>query len=204
MRTDQPRINIRRAALIFVAGIITASCSEKSAPDREKDANTSEAARESEVERGGDELRPDEDKIAEDCVAFVRSTKVVSAKAASADCPACPGEGKGTDVLSFRQMKTDAVSCSGDTCTVVVTIFSVFNPGSGETLTGGLTAWIPSEQRTAYVSGQTPSGEQAYRVQITYKRRGEAWRAVDFDRACPMSPIGGPDGGMFSGRAPRI
>jgi hypothetical protein len=176
-------MNIRRAALIFVAGIITASCSEKSAPDREKDANTSDAprelARESEVETG--ELQPDEDKIAEDCVAFVRSTKAVPARAASTDCPGCPAGG--TDVLAFRHMKTDSVSCSGDTCTVVVTIRAVFNPGAGETVAGGLTAWIPPEQRSAYLSGQTPSGEQAYRVQITYKRRGEAWRAVEFDRA---------------------
>ena len=86
-------------------------------------------------------------------------------------------------MFAFRHMKTDAVSCSGDTCTVVVTIFSVFNPGSGETVAGGLTAWIPPEQRSAYLSGRTPSGEQAYRVQITYKRRAEGWRAVEFDRA---------------------
>lgn len=176
-------MKIRRAALIFVAGIITASCSEKSAPDREKDVNTSEAprelARESEAET--DELQPGEDMIGEDCVAFVRSTKVVPAGVASTDCPGCPA--RGTDALSFRHMKTDAVSCSGDTCTVVVTIFSVFNPGSGATMTGGLTAWVPPEQRSAYLSGQTPSGEQAYRVQITYKRRGAAWRAVEFDRA---------------------
>jgi hypothetical protein len=178
-------MNIRRAALIFVAAIITASCSEKSAPDRGNDANTSEAPRElvrkSEVETGADELQPPEDKIGEDCVAFVRSTKVVPARAASTDCPGCPAAG--TDLLTFRHMKTDAVSCSGDTCTVVVTIFSVFNPGSGETIAGGLTAWIPPEQRSAYLSGRTPSGEQAYRVQITYKRRGEGWRAVEFDRA---------------------
>ena len=77
MRTDQPRINIRRAALIFVAGIITASCSEKPAPDREKDASEAsrELVRESEVET--EELQPGEDKIGEDCVAFVRSAKVV-------------------------------------------------------------------------------------------------------------------------------
>ena len=193
MRTDQPRMNIRRAALIFVAGIITASCSEKSAPDRGKDANTSEAprelVRESEVETGGDELQPDEDKIGEDCVAFVRSTKVVLARAASTDCPGCPAEG--TDLLSFRHMKMDAVSCSGDTCTAVVTIRAVFNPGSGETIAGGLTAWIPPEQRSAYLSGQTPSGEQAYRIQITYKRRAEGWRAVEFDRAPGPSRTGG-------------
>jgi len=187
MRTDQPRINIRRAALIFVVGIITASCSEKPAPDREKDVNASEApremVRESEVEtaEGEHELQPGEDKIGEDCVAFVRSTKVVPARAASADCPGCPAGG--TEVFAFRQVKTDAVSCSGDTCTVVVTIRAVFNPGSGETLAGGLTAWIPPEQRRAYLSGRTPSDEQAYRVQITYKRRGAAWRAVEFDRA---------------------
>ena len=177
MRTDQPRINIRRAALIFVAGIITASCSEKPAPDREKDA--SEASRESEVKT--EELQPGEDKIGEDCVAFVRSTKVVPARAASADCPGC--RAGGTDLLAFRHMKTDSVSCSGDTCTVLVTIRAVFNPGGGERIAGGLTAWIPPEQRSAYLSGHTPSGEQAYRVQITYKRRGEAWRAVEFDRA---------------------
>lgn len=176
-------MKIRRAALIVVAGIITASCSEKSAPDREKHSSTPEATRESrsEVAEGEDELRPREDEIGEDCVAFVRSTKVVPAQAASTDCPGCPAGG--TEVLTFRHMKTDAVSCSGDTCNVVVTIRALFNPGSGETLAGGLTAWIPPEQRSAYLSGRTPSGEQAYRVQITYKRRGEAWRAVEFDRA---------------------
>ena len=185
MRTDQ-RINIRRAALIFVAGLITASCSDKSALDREKDANASEAprdmVRESEVEtvEGGDEPQPDKDEIEEDCAAFVRSTKVVPARAAT-DCPGCPAGG--TAVLAFRGMKTDAVSCSSDTCTVVVTIHAVYNPGSGETVTGGLTAWILPEQRSAYLSGHTPSGEQAYRVRITYKRRDAGWWAVEFDRA---------------------
>jgi hypothetical protein len=177
-------MNIRRAALIFFAAIIIASCSEKSAPDREKNADETarEPVRESEVKRaeGEDERQPDEDQIAEDCVSFVRSTKVLSARTASADCPGCPVGG--TEVLRFRQMKTDAVSCSGDTCTVLVTIRVAFNPGSGQTVAGGLTAWIPAEQRTAYLSGHTPSGEQTYRVRITYKRRGEGWRAVEFDR----------------------
>jgi hypothetical protein len=187
IRIDQQRINIRRAALIFVAGIITASCSEKSAPDWDKDANTSEAprelVRESEVEtaKGGDELQPGKDQIEEDCATFVRSTKVVPARAASTDCPGCPAGG--TAVLAFRGMKTDAVSCSGDTCTVLVTIRAVFNPGSGETIAGGLTAWIPPETRSAYLSGHTPSGEQVYRVRITYQRGGAAWRAIEFDRA---------------------
>ncbi len=176
-------MDIRRAALILVVGIITASCSEKSAPDREKRSNTSEATREAgpEVAKGEDELQPREDEIGEDCVAFVRSTKVVSVQKPTADCPACPAGG--AEVLAFRQMTTERISCSGDTCTVLVTIRASFNPGAGERISGGLTAWISPEQRSAYLSGHTPSGEQAYRVQITYKHRGKAWRAVEFDRA---------------------
>ena len=176
-------MKIRRAALIVVAGIITASCSEKSAPDREKHSSTPEATREpgSEVAEGEDERQPREDEIEEDCVAFVRSTKVVPAQAPTADCPGCPAEG--AEVLTFRQMKTDRISCSGDTCTVLVTIRVSFKPGAGERIAGGLTAWISPEQRSEYLSGRTPSGEQAYRVKITYKRRGEAWRAAEFDRA---------------------
>jgi hypothetical protein len=180
-------MDIRHAALIFVAGVITASCSEKSPPGRDNDAAASETPRKStpksepERTKGEDDVRPGEDMIAEDCVAFVRSTKVVPAQAANTDCPGCPASG--AEALAFRHMKTDAVSCSGDTCNVVVTIRAVFNPSSGERLAGGLTAWIPPELRSAYLSGRTPSGEQAYRVQITYKRRAEGWRAVEFDRA---------------------
>ena len=176
-------MKIRRVALIVVAGIITASCSEKSAPDREKRSNASEATREpgSEVAESEDEKRPREGEIAKDCVAFVRSTKVVPAQAPTADCPGCPVQG--AEVLAFRQVQTDRISCSGDTCTVSVTIRVSFNPGAGERITGGLTAWISPEQRSAYLIGRTPTDEQAYRVQITYKRRGEGWRAVEFDRA---------------------
>jgi hypothetical protein len=177
-------MDIRRAALILVAGIIMiASCSEKSAPDREKHSNTSEATREAgpEVAKGEDEGQPREDEIAEDCVAFVRATRVVSAQTPTGDCPACPAAG--AEVLAFRQMKMDRISCSGDTCTVLVTIRVSFNPGAGERIAGGLTAWISPEQRSAYLSGRTPTGEQVYRVQVTYRRRGEGWRAVDFDRA---------------------
>ena len=187
MRKHQPHFKIRRAALIFVVSIVAAACSDKSAPDSRKDSNNSEAAHEQVREPGSEkaeregELQPDEDQIGDDCAAFVRSTKVVPARAASTDCPGCPAGG--TAVMSFRGAKTDAVSCSGDTCTALVTIRAVFNPGSGETITGGLTAWIPPEQRSAYLKGQTPSGEQAYRVQITYKRRATSWRALEFDRA---------------------
>ena len=187
MRTDRARVDIGCAVLIFAAGIIAASCSEKSVSNQQPDSNTSEAphemTRESEVEtaEAREETQPDKDKIEEDCAAFVRSTKVVPVRAAATDCPACPAAG--TSILAFRGMKADSVSCSDDTCIVIVTIRAVYNPGSGERITGGLTAWLPSEQRSAYLTGSIPSGEQTYRVQMTYKRRGAAWRAVEFDRA---------------------
>ena len=176
-------MKFRRAALIVVAGIITASCSEKSAPDREQHSSPTEATRApaSKVAEAEDELQPREDEIAEDCVAFVRSTKVVPAPGPTAGCPGCPAGGE--EVLTFRQMKTDRISCSGDTCAVLVTIRVSFKPGTGERISGGLTAWISPEQRSEYLGGRTPSGEQAYRVQITYKRRGERWLAIEFDRA---------------------
>src|SRR5437868_5378999 len=163
------------------------SCSEKRESGREKDANTAEPHREMAGGSGirtsedEDESQPGKDDIEEDCAAFVSSTKVVPARAAATDCPGCSVEG--TAVLSFRGLKMDAVSCSGETCTVVVTIRAVFNPGSGEKFAGGLTAWIPPEQRTAYLSGHTPSGDQTYRVRMTYKRRDGAWRPIEFDRA---------------------
>ncbi len=187
MRKGRPRTNLSGFLPLLVAGLMIASCSEKPAPDREKDSNKSETSREKARQAGSEkaefesEVRPDEDQVAEDCAAFVRSTKVVPARAASTDCPGCPAEG--TDVFNFRGMKIHAFSCSGDTCTVMVTIGAVFNPGSGQAVTGGLTGWIPSEQRDAYLRGQTPSGEQTYRVQVTYKRREAAWRAIEFDRA---------------------
>src|SRR6476646_3932060 len=96
MRTDQLWINVHRAALIFVAGIITAACSEKSAPDQKKDANGSEARREMvgdpklKTDEEGDEAQPGKDDIEEDCARFVASTKVVSARTAAVDCPGCP------------------------------------------------------------------------------------------------------------------
>jgi hypothetical protein len=80
-------------------------------------------------------------------------------------------------------MQMDGISCSGDTCTVLLTVAVLFNPGAGERIAGGLTAWISPEQRSEYLSGRPPSGEQTYRVKVIYKRRGEFWRAVEFDRA---------------------
>jgi hypothetical protein len=178
-------MNLRRAVLVVAVAGIATSCSESAPPARENAA--SEAPREqtpnsqAPAAGGGDELQPRQAKIERDSAALVRGTKVIPAPAAASDCPGCPTGG--TDVLTFRQMKTDSITCSGDTCTVVVTIRAEFNPGSGERVAGGLTAWIPPEQRDAYLSGHTPPGEQAFRVQITYRRRGSAWQAIEFDRA---------------------
>ena len=171
-----------RAALIVGAAIIATSCSEKPAPDREKQSNTPETTRtpKPEVAEHEDEREPREDKIGEDCAAFVRATRIVPAQTPPAECPGCPAEG--AEALSFRQMKKDGISCSGDTCTVLVTLTVSFNPARGERITGGLTAWISPEQRSEYLSGRTPPGEQAYRVKITYQRRGESWHASEFDR----------------------
>ncbi|MFN2475328.1 MAG: hypothetical protein ABR526_03185 [Chthoniobacterales bacterium] len=174
-------MHIDRALLIFVAGIVAVSCSQKSAPDREKlvaegKRDSPDGTAEPQAAR-----QPDERKIAEDCAALVRATKVVPAQGFNSDCPACPAGG--SEALSFRQVKTDAVPCSSDACTVLVTIRAMFNPPAGETVAGGLTAWIPLEQRRAYPSGQLPPGEQQYRVQITYRRQAGAWRAIDFNRA---------------------
>ena len=170
-------MGIRGVVFILVAGII-ASCSKESGSGKQ-----SETKRESQslVAKEDDESQPSEEEIEEHCVAFVRSTKVVSAQKPTAVCSECPLPG--AEVLSFRQMTTDRISCSADTCSVLVTIRASFNPGSGERIAGGLTAWISPEQRNAYLAGQTPSGEQTYRVQITCKRRGDGWRAIEFDRA---------------------
>ena len=175
-------MNIRHVPLILLAGIFLASCSDKPAPDRGSDAPGDSQRVAPPEKRSGEETPrpPSESTIGKDSVKLVRGTKVVPAEAPR-DCPGCPaGE---TEVVTFRRVQTDAVSCSGDTCTVVVTIHAVFNPGSGTTFSGGLTAWIPPEQRAAYLNGQTPAGEKAYRVQITYKHRGGVWRALEFDRA---------------------
>jgi hypothetical protein len=80
-------------------------------------------------------------------------------------------------------MRVDRISCTAASCEVTVTLRAVFNPGPGGTISGGVTAWISSEQRQQVRSGHTPEGEQVYPVKIIYKRRGQEWRAIEFDRA---------------------
>lgn len=173
-------MSARCAAILLAASLVTGSCSEKSAPVKpqpeaeKKDAEKKEAAREKAEEQ------PHEDEIAEDCVGFLRATKLVPQTAAT-DCAGCSAEG--TEVLAFRQMRMDRISCSTDTCEVAVTLRAVFNPAPAGTIAGGLTAWIPQEQRLQYLNGHPPEGEQVYRVKIIYRRMGEGWRAIEFDKA---------------------
>ena len=163
--------------MAWIAAVLVASCSEKPGADRKKISPDETAT----PRQGEHESQPHEDEIAEDCVTFLRATKVSSAQSARADCAACPAEG--AEVLKFQQMQTNRISCSANACEVVVTIHASFNPGAGETIGGGLTAWIPPEQRTNYLGGNIPQGEQIYRVKITYKQDGEKWRPIEFDKA---------------------
>jgi hypothetical protein len=167
-------MSARFAFLIFAMGLLTASCSEKRATAVEDERKT---------ERSESDQQPREDEIAQDCLAFVRATKVASSKP-GADCPGCAAES--TDVLAFREMKVERISCSADSCQVSVAIRAEFNRSAGGTVAGGLTAWIPPEQRLEYSRGQAPEGDQSYRVKIIYKRTGDAWRAIEFDRADPQ------------------
>lgn len=163
----------RSGFLILAIGLALASCSDK----------PSSLANEQEAEQTENEQQPREDEVAEDCVAFVRATKV-AARAAGTDCPTCRAEG--AEVLSFREMKMERVSCAADRCQAAVSIRAVFNRDAVGTITGGLTAWIPPEQRLALENGRAPEGEQAYRVKIVYRRAAGHWRAIEFDKADPQ------------------
>lgn len=172
-------MKVCRVPLVVLAAGLIAACSDKA--EDERHASRAELSEEN-------EQQPHEDEVAEDCVAFVRATKVVPAPAGNAECPSCPPDG--IEVLRFQSMKTDRTSCSATACEVEVTIRASFNPGAGESIGGGLTAWILPEQRSAYLRGEVPPGEQAYRVKITYKRAGEMWRAIEFDRVDPQGSRG--------------
>lgn len=187
-------MKILQVTLISFA-LLAAACSRTSDSDRkDRSDKTSEEigatdldeARKHEPgvatspERGEKETQPSADEIVEDCHAFTWLTKAMPAKTTSADCPQCPSSAEGTEVLKFQGAKVDRVSCAGGTCEVAVSLHASFNPSKGGTITGGLTGWIPLEQREQYSRGQTPPGEQVYHLNITYRQEGERWRLVDF------------------------
>ncbi len=193
--------------VIFITGLITASCSDKTGLDSAQNSQAEQAkpsdagvavnakpTTESEVERsttsesesaqaeGETELQPPEEEIGEDCVAFLRSTKTVPGNGEKkAGCPECPvNEAK--EVLKFDHVRVDRVVRSESTCEVNVTIYATFNPSTREDIAGGLTAWISPEQKARYLQGETPSEQQIYHVKVLYRRHQAGWRPVEFDR----------------------
>src|SRR5947209_581691 len=121
-------MNNRRVILVLATGIIAASCSKKSEHDRKQNSEAEERANPPPVERssvpqskvteaeGESELQPAEDEIAQDCVAFLRSTRTVPANSPTGDCPQCPSSTEGTEVLKFNDIRMDRVVRSEGTC----------------------------------------------------------------------------------------
>jgi hypothetical protein len=187
-------VKILQVILISLA-LLAAACSRKSDSDKKNRSDKSseeigatdlDEARKAESkvgnspEREEKESQPPEDEIVEDCHAFTWLTKAMPARTPSADCPQCPSSAEATEVLKFQAAKVDSVSCVGGTCEVAVSVHASFNPSKGGIITGGLTGWIPLEQREQYSRGQTPPGEQVYHLNVTYRKEGEEWRLVDF------------------------
>src|SRR3954447_3310364 len=112
-------MSLSRAAIVVAAAVLTAACSEKSNPDLVKN---SPAELKTESAENENDREPREDEIAEDCVAFVRSTRLVPSQSKNGDCPGCTNEADATEPLAFQQFQADRISCSGDTCEIDVTL----------------------------------------------------------------------------------
>jgi hypothetical protein len=132
------------------------------------------------------ESQPEEQDIGEDCVAFLQATKAFPpADATSSGCPTCPAK-EGSAVLKVSTVTVDGVTPSPDRCEVNATIRATFNPSAHLPITGGLTGWIPKEQREKFERGETPEGEQVYHLKITYRRTPKGgWKPVEFAPAPP-------------------
>jgi hypothetical protein len=182
-------MNLFRLGIVCVAVLAIASCSKKSTAenDREKENQFSAKADERSGEKESskeDNLQPEAEDIGEDCVAFLRST-VSNRTDGAGQCPVCPSSAEKAEVLGVDSVRVEKVNNAGTdwtSCEANVEIRAHFNPSNGGTITGGLVGWIPAEQRTQYMRGVTPSGQQVYHVSITYRREGDEWQAADFAR----------------------
>jgi hypothetical protein len=199
-RSTRMPVNILRVALISLAALATASCSKQPDPASKEASETvkpsqkiadHERTNEHESEQSGQaavtsaeaedsKSQPSADDIVEDCYAFVWLTKATLTRKTSGECPQCRSTGEAIHVLKFEGAKVERVSCTEKTCAVAVSIRASFNPSKGGTISGGLTGWIPPEQREQYSRGQTPPGEKAYHVKIIYRRKEGKWRPVEF------------------------
>jgi len=199
----EPRMEqlILRLTITSLAALITASCSrrldsqlgtDQKKPEKSEQveghdgsvhsASESAVADANSREEEGSEAQPSTDDIIQDCHGFVWLTKVASGDANNANCPQCPSSKEAAQALAFRGAEVKRVSCTGERCEVAVVIHASFNPSKGGTISGGLTGWIPLQQREQYSRGETPAGEQVYQVAITYAREANGWRAIEFAR----------------------
>lgn len=185
-----------RLSLLVLALVSLGACSHKSdrhaakeeQEEHDRSQNRSGGAEKESAERKHEEQgeegekHPAEDEIVEDCVGFLQSTVAVppGASAAHGECPTCPTTADTVQVLKFESAEVDRVIRGDTSCEAEVKIRATFNPSKGGTISGGLTGWIPVEQRERYSRGETPSGDQFYTVKIAYRRRGNSWRAVEF------------------------
>jgi hypothetical protein len=192
-------MNIRGVALICLASLIASSCDETPGPDRNTNSAAGQAQEKPTTEskvapsdksnapsaevKAEQDRQPQEKEIVKHCLVFVRATKIVPAPSPTTECPDCPALSEATEILAFRQLQVDRISCSEDTCEVFVTIRAAFNPAPAGAVAGGLTAWLSPEQRSAYLAGHSPGGEQTFSLKVIYKRTGKGWRAVEFDKA---------------------
>lgn len=167
--------------------LLIAACSDNSDSDSDRKSTPQALAEKepnaaAEKESKESELTPESEEIGEDCVGFLRATKVAPPNGESKVCPDCPGGIAAFEVLKFNGFKIEKISPSEAGCEVTVEIRAEFNPSPGGNIVGGLTGWISPEKREQYARGQTPAGMQFYKVKVIYRRPDGFWRAVEFER----------------------
>ena len=167
----------RVLVLIGFVALATSSVRKAAADAAEREVLEKQASGETEV-------APGKNEVTEDCIAFVGRTKS-AVKDANGACPTCPAGSEMTDVFAVKEITVDKVSCAGDSCEAAATIRAIFNSSTGHPIVGGLVGWIQEKDRMKWLKGETPAAEQAYKVKITYRREGDEWRAIEFDRAAP-------------------
>lgn len=190
---NSPAMRFLALCALVVIGLSIRSCGRKPATESDRTAQHSAEKPAREAESGADresaeeeeaEKAPDSGDIGEDCIAFLRATKIAPPHAETSNCPLCPETKSAEEVFQFNDVKIDRV-VPGETAEVDVRIFATFKPSHGGVIGGGLTAWIPSEERTRYEHGELPTGQQVYRVRITYRRNQAGWQPIEFSPIAP-------------------
>ncbi len=180
-------MRIFTAVLFVLPCLLIVACSDHSDSDNDRKPTPQSLAEKepkaaAEKESGETELTPEPDEIGEDCVGFLRATQVTQPNVAGKACPECPSGTAGFEALKFNGFKIEKISPSEAGCEVMVEIRAEFNPSPGGTIIGGLVGWIYPEKREQYARGQTPAGEQFYKVKVIYRRADGFWKAVEFER----------------------